>query len=355
MRRMAEKRHPVKPRGSGERRLIVFALAVIAVAGASIGAMLALQYRAAEQAPLPANAVFSKAPPPLAITPDDPALPIYEEPIEPAALAPLPKVPPNNAIARPDRVPRASGQLPAWRRHAVETAAVPPGDTRPRIAIVIDDLGVDRARGARAINLPGPLTMAYLPYANDLVQQTGAALKAGHELLVHVPMEPRNRTITDPGPNALLLDLPAEEMSRRLDWNLSRFDGYVGINNHMGSRFTADTAALVPVMAELKRRGLLFLDSRTSARSAALSAARGQGVPVVARDVFIDHERTSEAIRQALGEVEQIARRNGQAIAIGHPRDATIEALAEWLPELGQRGFRLVPLSALVRTSYPDG
>lgn len=348
------------------------ALLVIAVAAVSIGAMLALQYRAAEAPParqsdrqvtavavphpaMPPPATPPVASPPVLAVPSVPRALPFEEAVEPGALAPLPPAQRIPALAPPavERRPEA-GEQPAWLRNAV-ASALAPDDPRPKIAIVIDDLGVDRERGARAIALPGPLTLAWLPYAHDLPMQTGAARRAGHELLVHMPMDPRNRAITDPGPNALLVDMPVDELQRRLDWNLSRFEGYVGINNHMGSRFTADPAALAPVMETLKQRGLLFLDSRTSANSAALTVARGEGVPAVARDVFLDHEKSADAVHEALAEVESLARRHGHAVAIGHPRDATLDTLAEWLPGLEQRGFLLVPLSALVRERHPSG
>jgi hypothetical protein len=352
--RPAKRQRPRKTRAhSGEGRLIALALLVIVVAAASIGALLALQYRAADPVPppRPSVAVAPVARMAPAAPTGKPSL-LYEEPIEPAALPPL--APAARIVPPPALVPAPGGALPAWRRNAVALTGQP-ADGRPKIAVIIDDLGVDRERGARVQHLPAPLTMAFLPYAYDLPQQTMAARRAGHELLVHVPMDPRNRAITDPGPHALLVDLTADELRRRIDWNLSQFDGYVGINNHMGSRFTADADRLLVVMAALKQRGLLYLDSRTSAQSSGLAVARATGVPAVARDVFIDHVNEPDAVRRALAEVEQIARRNGHAIAIGHPRDATIEALAEWLPLLTQRGFRLVPLSALVQEQFPGG
>jgi uncharacterized protein len=349
-----KKRRSARPRAAaGERRLIGLAVAVIAVAAASIGAMLALQFRNAEPVPATVHAEAAVPAPTAAKAVSPQKLPLYEEPVEPAALAPRQQAAPAPVTAPQGPSAQAAGK-PAWERFAVLSGA-PAHDDRPQIAVVIDDLGVDRERAARTIRLPGPLTMAWLPYAHDLAQQTGAARRAGHELLVHVPMDPQDRTVTDPGPNALLVGLAPDELQRRLVWNLSQFDSYVGINNHMGSRFTADAQSLAPVMAELKRRGLLFLDSRTSARSAAVPAAHLQGVPVVARDVFIDHDAAAEAVHAALAQVEQVARRNGHAVAIGHPRDTTIEALAAWLPLLEKRGFRLVPLSALVREQYPSG
>jgi polysaccharide deacetylase 2 family uncharacterized protein YibQ len=131
---------------------------------------------------------------------------------------------------------------------------------------VLDDLGLDRPHTAAAIRLRGPLTMSFMTYASDLAEQTAAARRAGHELLLHVPMEAVDRR-ANPGPHALLTTLSREEILERLRWGLGRFDAFVGINNHMGSKFTADPQSMVPVMEELRSRGLAFLDSRTSPAS----------------------------------------------------------------------------------------
>ena len=241
--------------------------------------------------------------------------------------------------------------VPAWRRYAVAPPALSKG--KPAIAVVMDDLGVDKARTRRAIALPGPLTMAWLPYATKLEAQVEAARRAGHELMVHMPMEPLTRN-SDPGPNALLVGLSRGELERRLRWNLSRFDGFVGVNNHMGSRFTSHHGVMGVVARELKRRGLLFLDSRTVETSVALEVAEAEGVPSTTRDVFIDHSQQPDKIAQQLRMVERIARRTGHAIAIGHPHDATLKALRRWLPSLAERGFALVPLSAIVVDKFGD-
>ena len=237
-----------------------------------------------------------------------------------------------------------NGQFPAWRQFAL---AVPLSEGRPRIAIVIDDLGVDKRRTARATALPGPLTMAFLSYATDLDRQTAAARAGGHELLVHVPMQPQSESV-DPGPNVLRSDLGGDELLRRLRWCLDRFPGYVGINNHMGSRFTTNDAGMVLVMSELKSRGLLFLDSRTSGASVGARLAVASNVPFAVRNVFLDNENDVAAVRARLAETEAVAIRHGLAIAIGHPRDATLEALPGWLADVVSRGFQLVPISATV-------
>jgi len=151
----------------------------------------------------------------------------------------------------------------------------------------------------------------------------------------------------NPGPRALLIGLPEPEFVRRLEWALSRFNGYVGVNNHMGSRLTRDSHAMALVMARLKSRGLLFVDSLTSNQSVAGIAARGAHVPNTKRHIFLDHIDSLKAIRQQLKIVEQLARRQGYAVAIGHPRDATIEALQSWMAGAEERGFVFVPISAI--------
>jgi polysaccharide deacetylase 2 family uncharacterized protein YibQ len=216
------------------------------------------------------------------------------------------------------------------------------------IALVFDDLGLDQAATKRAVALPGPLTMAFLTYAKDLPRQTAAARAAGHELLVHFPMEPTDAK-ADAGPKALTHGLAEAELLERLQWGLSRFDGYVGINNHMGSRFTSDTPGMTAVLRERKARGLLFLDSMTTPESVGVPVSRSLHLPYAARDVFLDHEQTRDAVRTALAALEERARRKGYAIGIGHPHEETLDVVGPWLATLRQRGFALVPVSAIVR------
>jgi len=273
------------------------------------------------------------------MTEPDPATDAPEAPSVPAAgerkLA---------ALAPQRATPLRPGE-PQWLRFAV---AAPKAEGHLRIAIVIDDLGLDKKRTERTIALPAPLTLSFLAYATDLPRLTDAAHRAGHELLVHVPMEPISRA-EDMGPNGLAVSLGADEVLRRLRWDLARFDGYVGINNHMGSRFTSDAQSMLPVLEELKARGLLFLDSRTIGSSTGVELARRLGVPHAARDVFLDNELNANAVAQRLAEVEQVARHHGSAIAIGHPHDATLDQLQSWLAGLEAKGFMLVPVTAIVR------
>ena len=239
-----------------------------------------------------------------------------------------------------------AGDPPIWRRNAVAT---PDGPGGPVIAVVLDDLGLNRPNARRAIALPGPLTLAFMTYAERLPALAAAARAAGHELLVHVPMAPQD-PLTNPGPNVLRADLGPEELARRVAWGLTRFDGYVGINNHMGSGFTSSVAGMAQVMMELKARGLLYLDSLTSPGTVGAALAERLGVPYAKRDIFIDNDPESRvAIRRQLVRLERLAARSGRAVGIAHPHDVTLEELARWLPEVQARGFRLVPISAVVR------
>ncbi|MSO85776.1 MAG: divergent polysaccharide deacetylase family protein [Rhodospirillales bacterium] len=196
--------------------------------------------------------------------------------------------------------------------------------------------------------MPGPLTLSFLTYANDLPEQTRDARANGHELMLHVAMEPNDKSV-DPGPNVLLVGQDANEIRKSLEWGLARFEGYVGVNNHMGSRFTRDPAGMTVVMEELARRGLLFLDSRTSGKTVAAALAARHRVPFEERNVFLDAEDRPGEAEARLKELEVLARRHGHAIAIGHPKEKTLAALAAWLPSLASKNLVLSPLSAVVR------
>jgi len=309
---------------SGQVRRVVSMLAL----AAGLGLLATALYR--PEAPAPIVAVV---PPRETAVPPRSAAPPAEAP-QPAAVVPLRPTPPPPA-------------LPAWRRNAVE---VGPDDGKPMIAIVLDDMGVDRARSATAMALPGPLTLSFLAYAKELPAQTTAAKAQGHELLLHVPMEPLSASV-DPGPNALTVSLDDAEIRRRLEWDLDRLDGIVGANNHMGSRFTQWRHGVEIVETVLRERGLFVLDSRTTAQTVVIEVAKSIGLPHVKRDVFLDDDMAAPAVGKELQRTEEIARRNGFAVAIGHPHDGTVAELRTWLPTLASKGFRLVPLSAIVMRS----
>lgn len=238
--------------------------------------------------------------------------------------------------------------VPAWKRYA---ALTPPLEGRPLIAIVIDDVGLSHRRVEELNDLPALLTLAFLPYAPALQGKVELVRQNGNEVMLHLPMEPTNHH-TDPGPNALLTSLSTEEIKARTIRNLDSFEGYVGVNNHMGSRFTADGAAMAIVMDIMAERGLLFLDSKTTSASTGYRLAVERGMPSAKRDIFIDHVIDETAILNQLAKVEATAERTGVVIAIGHPHPATIRALRKWLPEAKKKGFLFVPISAVTALTF---
>lgn len=253
---------------------------------------------------------------------------------------------PVQASAFPDWLTQAiraarTGPPPALRG-VHDRASAPP---RPVVAICIDDLGEDLAGTDRAIALPQAVALSFLPYAETTPFLAEAASRKGHLVLAHVPMEALGAH--DPGPMTLKQSMETDEIARRLSWHLSRVPGLVGINNHEGSRFTADAAALTPVMATLRARHLFFLDSRTGPDSRAMDAAQAGGVMTAGRDIFLDDDRSPAAVKAQLEALAREARRTGVAIAIGHPHDVTLSLLKQWLAE--DHGVSLVPLDEAIR------
>lgn len=270
--------------------------------------------------------------------------------LPPATEPPAAPQPPSQELTTPSIPPSVqqapSGAQPLWLKNALN---VPPLHEGPMLAIVIDDMGVDRKRSRHMWeDVPGPLTLSFMGYAEDLPSQTQEAHKRGHELMLHMSMEPSDVSI-DPGPNVLMSSMADSELTSMANWGMDRFEGFVGVNNHMGSRFTEDPRAMRVVLAEVQKRGLLFLDSRTSPKSVGRSVARDLGLTFLERNVFLDNDNDVEKVRHQLEQVERLARKQGFAIAIGHPRDATIEALKTWIPQAKERGINIVPVSMLLK------
>lgn len=218
---------------------------------------------------------------------------------------------------------------------------------RPKIAIIIDDMGVNRENSFKVIDLDAPLTLAFLPYAPDLPGITGQAQAKGHELMIHMPMQ----AMSDPvslGPIAIRADMDEVTVKENMRAAFESFEGYVGLNNHMGSKVTQNLALMDWVMESVSERGLYFIDSKTIGASVAADVSRQNGLPTAVRDVFLDHEETPEFVGGALRKTEEIAAKKGYAIAIGHPKDVTIEGLRAWLPDVQARGFEIVHAGRLV-------
>jgi polysaccharide deacetylase 2 family uncharacterized protein YibQ len=220
-----------------------------------------------------------------------------------------------------------------------------------RIAIVLDDFGYasrDRSLIERFCTLPQPLTFAILPNEGQIAFLLELAREHGHEVILHLPMEPDDPE-KSPGEGAIEVAQDGDEIRKRVRAALGKVPSAVGVNNHMGSKATADTRVMKQVLHELKDRGLFFLDSRTSAESVAYSQAEKMGVPALSRDIFIDPVDDRQTVEAKLWELADLAARSGRAVGIGHDRESTLHALQAVLPRLERRGFRLVPLSHLAR------
>ncbi len=212
------------------------------------------------------------------------------------------------------------------------------------MSIIIDDLGQSPERDGRTLALPGPVTMAIMPdtpHATDFARQ---AHKAGKTVILHMPMDPAT------GPYAWHPGIAIEELARRLDAALVKVPYAAGINNHMGSRMTAQREPMAWLMGELQRRQLFFVDSRTSAATVAAAEAQAHDVAHVSRDVFLDDVRTPEAIDAQLQQGIALARKQGSAVLIGHPYPQTLAVLERQIPRLKQLGIELITLQQMIAT-----
>lgn len=209
-----------------------------------------------------------------------------------------------------------------------------------QLLIIIDDLGNNRELGERTLALPGPLTVAVLPhtpYARSLAKQ---AHLRGHGVMLHAPMENDNGAAL--GPGALLTHMPTFELQQTVQDSLDAVPFATGINNHMGSHFTRHEHAMNAVLGVVRQRGLFFVDSLTHADSRAADLARQQGIPTLVRDVFLDHERTPNAINAQLKRALMLAKQRGYAVLIGHPYPETLDVLETALPSLAIQGVTLM-------------
>ncbi|GGE26971.1 hypothetical protein GCM10007276_00130 [Agaricicola taiwanensis] len=228
-------------------------------------------------------------------------------------------------------------------------------DPRPKVALLIGGLGVSENVTAEAIaKLPADISLAFAPYGEDLERWSSKARGDGHEYMLQLPMEPFDYPNNDPGPQTLLTSEPDPVNLERLRWILGRMRGYVGVANFMGARFTSSEGSLAPVMTEIGRRGLMFVDDGSSPRSLTETLAEKTGATARRARVVIDSQTTPSEIDAALARLEDIARSDGMAIGIGSTLPITIDRVAEWAKGLNSRGFVLVPVSAIVNHDKPS-
>jgi len=219
----------------------------------------------------------------------------------------------------------------------------------PRVALVVGGLGIGANGTADALRkLPGPITFAFAPYGGDLERQVARARETGHEVLLQVPMEPFDYPDNDPGPHTLLTSLDAGQNLDRLHWLMSRFQGYVGIVNYMGGRFSASEQSMAPVLKEAAARGLIYVDDSSSARSLASQIAGANNLAFAKADIIVDQVPTPGEVDRALARLETAARARGTAIGFAGALPVTIDRIARWVKAAESRGIQLVPITAVV-------
>ncbi|MEA3347445.1 MAG: divergent polysaccharide deacetylase family protein [Pseudomonadota bacterium] len=220
---------------------------------------------------------------------------------------------------------------------------------RPQLAIVIDDLGRNLESAAELAALPLPLTFAVFPRLENSTKVAAYFTDHHRDIILHAPMEPRGYPLVDPGPGALLSAMGEAELSAVFIENLQSLPGIIGVNNHMGSRLTADSQKMAQVMKILRGRNLFFLDSRTIADTVAYKEAVEAGIPALQRDIFLDNVQDEEHIVEQFRALIEVARVKGSAIGIGHPYSETAAALATFSEMAGRAGVEVVALRELVR------
>jgi polysaccharide deacetylase 2 family uncharacterized protein YibQ len=222
-----------------------------------------------------------------------------------------------------------------------------PSGKLPRVALIIDDLGYDKKIAEKFFGLDINLTASILPHSPFQSKIARLANSKGLEVMLHLPMEPVEYPEVNPGPGTLLSSMSPDELISQLEENLNTIPGVKGVNNHMGSKLTAESTQMYQIFSVLKHRGLFFIDSRTTSDSLCKPSARLFQVPFAQRDVFIDHYQKPDFIRKQIQELIRIANLNGEAVGILHPYSTTYRILQEMLPDL-QKQVQLVPASQIV-------
>lgn len=306
----------------------------------------------------------SKRPPPTRVAPDNGQAYFDSPPVEevpPEAAVPETPAPVEETMDLPVQEPEEkpverpveeSGIKPEAPVAAVPVLPppnmVPPAKgTTAKIAIIIDDVGMDAKRSRAVVDLPAPVTLAFLPYGTITKSLAKSAKEKGHHIIIHTPMEAMNGS-ANIGPGGLVSGMDHAAFENAFGLMAESFAGYEGINNHMGSRLTQDKDAMARLMQILKARGLYFVDSKTIDTSVAARQAAAAGIPYAERDVFLDHQDTEAFVVAALAKTEAVAKRRGYAIAIGHPKDHTINGLKAWIPTLEAKGIELVPVKDIL-------
>jgi polysaccharide deacetylase 2 family uncharacterized protein YibQ len=225
---------------------------------------------------------------------------------------------------------------------------LPPVAPLPMVAIIMDDLGTNKKYWKEIFSLKYPVTLSILPHQAFSTELARRAYKEGSEVILHIPMEPIDYLNHNPGTGALLVSMTEEELIETLLSDLSSVPYICGVNNHMGSLFTQDKDKMEIVLGEINKKGLFFVDSRTTPKSLAFETAVGMGVPTLKRSVFLDNDRKVDKIKGRIEELMKDAKEDGFAVGICHPYPETIKALKEMEPVLFNGDVKVVNLSDLI-------
>lgn len=218
--------------------------------------------------------------------------------------------------------------------------------TPARLAIIIDDVGYNRRNARAFLGLGVPLTFSVLPQVPYSVQLAEDIHRAGHEIMLHQPMQPHS-SVVDPGPGALYVQHTRSEMEAIIQQNLAELPFACGVNNHMGSLFTESRPCVSDMLDIFRQQSFFFVDSFTSSHSVAFRMARELDMVTAYRNVFIDNDVASDAIYRQLLVAKRRALETGSAIAIGHPRPETVQVLDVFLKEIQYSNIELVYASAI--------
>jgi polysaccharide deacetylase 2 family uncharacterized protein YibQ len=245
-------------------------------------------------------------------------------------------------------------KIPDYEAFHLEAVPPPPPITRIKpvtdgipVAIIIDDIGYDRKLAEGFLALDVPLTFSVLPEATFGHSIIDEAEKKNVEIMLHLPMEPDNYPAINPGPGALLTSMSPDQLIAQLKSDLADVPMAKGVNNHMGSKLTASASRMRQIFTILKKRGLFFVDSRTTAATVCRPSAELLHLPFADRDVFLDDYQTPDSIKRQIKVLIKRARRQGYAIAIAHPHPVTLAVLKAILPEL-KHEVRLMHASQVV-------
>ncbi len=302
---------------------------------------------------------------PQTLTESDPAKPARLDEMQPIGQLVQPKISFVNPVStgplklshRPDPVMLENssfGKLPkisnSGKRPMDAYARPVLGQGSTRIAIVVGGLGLSQSGSKSAIEqLPGQITLAFAPYGNSISRWMKKARKDGHELLMQVPMEPVGYPEINPGKHTLVSGVAAGKNLESLHWSMARMTNYVGIMNYLGAKLQSDEVALGPVLGEINKRGLLYLDDGSAFSSHSESVAKAVGIPYARGSIVVDDARNAKAILENLLALEKLARRNGKAIGIASAFPRSVKQIVLWIEQAEKRGIEIVPVSALVK------